>query len=139
MLLFLFCCFNSKCRYFPLFLAHSLTFRFQLFLLQFQDLLRFRIQFGILHLFPHFTLYLFRIAPNLFYISSLDRTTYRFYKSFLHCIFILASIYYHINTYFPIKIWQSAYHCESPHNPKSISSLPTVILLPVQMKIRPVK
>lgn len=90
---FPFCCFNPKMSPLPLFLAYSLTFRFQLPLLQFQDLLRFRIQLCILHLFPHFTLYLFETAPNFFYISSFDQTTYRLYKRFFLTLYFYPYFY----------------------------------------------
>ena len=59
---------------FPLFSAHNPVFSFQLLLLQFQSLLRFRTYPDIPYLFPHFTLYPFRIATIFFYISCHSQT-----------------------------------------------------------------
>ena len=67
-LLFLFQLFQFKLTLFlcfPLFPAHSFTFDFHLLLLQFQCLLRFCPDSGILNLFPHLTLYPFRIVSRL--------------------------------------------------------------------------
>lgn len=77
MFLFLFLLLQFKLPLFlclSLFTANNLTFSFQLFLLQFQSLLRFCTYSSVLYLFPHFSLYPFRITPSLLYISFHSRT-----------------------------------------------------------------